>query len=258
MRTPLPVFIGYDPREEDAYEACRLSLLRRSSVPLHIVKLDAKALRYNGLLSRPYHTLPNGQKIDNRDGKPFSTEFSFSRFLVPALCLYQGWALYCDCDFLFTADIGGLLDRHQDERYAVMCVKHEHVPSEATKMDGVAQTTYRRKNWSSLVLWNCAHPKHESVLSRSCVNRMSGSWLHAFSWLKDEDIGELPHEWNWLAGVDQRPVDDIPCAIHFTLGVPSMPGHENAPYAALWRAEFVSGRATYAPLPTERARAYPA
>lgn len=253
--TPLPVFIGYDPREDQAFDVCRLSLARRSSVPLHIVKLDARALRYNGLLSRPYTTLPGGQRIDDRDGKPFSTEFAFSRFLVPALCLYQGWALFCDCDFLFTADIAGLL-AHADERYAALCVKREHVPHEASKMDGVAQQAYPRKNWSSLVLWNCAHRKNERVIGRKSVNTMPGAWLHGFSWLDDADIGELPPTWNWLAGVDAAP-SEPPCGIHFTLGVPSMRGHENAPYADLWRAEIASGRGPCSPLPSERARAFP-
>lgn len=252
--TALQIMIGYDPREDDAYEVCRKSLIRRSSKSLHIVKLERQALEWAGLFNRRSHRLENGQRIDSLDGKPFSTDFSFTRFLVPALALYQGWALFCDCDFLFTADISVLFGM-ADDRYAVMCVKHEHVPTETVKMDGIAQTRYRRKNWSSLVLWNCGHPKNRGVITRDCVNKMPGGWLHAFSWLEDKDIGGLPPSWNWLAGVD--PERQLPCGIHFTLGIPSMPGHENTPYADLWRAERDSRRSLPGPgpLPDERLRA---
>lgn len=248
----LPVYIGYDPREHDAYEVCRASILRRASKPVHIVKLDRQAICHAGFHSRMFQRLENGQRIDVKDGKPFSTDFSFTRFLVPALSLYQGWALFCDGDFLFTADIAGLFGL-ADERYAAMCVKHSHIPSEAVKMDGMAQTKYFRKNWSSLVLYNCGHPANRAV-TRSCVNKMTGQWLHAFSWLRDELIGELPAKWNHLVGVDEAPLS-LPAGLHFTLGVPSMPGYENAPYAELWRAERDSRRAEAKPLPSEIVRA---
>jgi lipopolysaccharide biosynthesis glycosyltransferase len=145
---PLRIVIGYDPSEDDAYQVCRASLLKHASRPLHITKLDRQALQESGFYRREWRG-EAGQFIDLGDLKPFSTEFAFTRFLVPALNLYQGWALFCDCDFLFTDDIAKLFD-YADDKYAVLCVKHDHDPSEQTKMGGIVQSRYHRKNWSSL------------------------------------------------------------------------------------------------------------
>lgn len=236
MSAPLPVdivVIGFDGREAEAFEICRASLLKHASRPLHIVKLDQAALRRAGLYRREWR-LENGQRVDQGDLKPFSTDFAFTRFLVPALMLYQGWALFCDCDFLFTADVAELFDL-ADERYAVRLVQHEHAPREAEKMGGTVQSAYRRKNWSSLVLWHCAHPANRA-LNDHVVNTYPGSWLHAFSWLRDKDIGTLPTRWNWLAGVSE-PLGLLPSGIHFTLGIPGIhEGCEKAPYADRWLA----------------------
>lgn len=235
MSDPLTVVIGYDPQEQAAYEVCRWSLLKHASRPLHIVKLDQDALRIAGMYRREWR-LEGQQKIDLGDLKPFSTAFSFTRFLVPALTLYQGWALYCDCDFLFTADIAELFDL-ADPQYAVRVVQHEHDPIEAEKMGGLVQSAYRRKNWSSLCLFNAAHPMNRA-LTGHVVNEYPGSWLHAFSWLRDQEIGRLPARWNWLAGVND-PIGILPSGIHFTLGVPSIhEGCEDMPYADLWFSEL--------------------
>lgn len=239
MIEPLTIFIGYDEREHDAYEVCRASLLRHASRPLHIVRLDQAALRRAGWYRREWRQ-EGRNRIDLGDLKPFSTDFAFTRFFVPALNLYQGWALFCDCDFLFTADIAQVFDL-ADDKYAVMCVKHDHNPTEATKMGGVAQTRYHRKNWSSLTLWNNAHPEN-ALLTGYVVNQWPGGWLHAFSWLKDDLIGEIPCEWNWLAGVNE-PLATTPAGIHFTLGIPTLPGCGKTPYAGLWRSVLDSQRA---------------
>ena len=233
MSETLPIFIGYDEREADAFDVCRASLLRHASVPLHIVKLDQAALRRAGWYRREWRYV-EGQRVDLGDLKPFSTDFAFTRFMVPALSLYQGWALFCDGDFLFTDDIAKLFAL-ADERYAVMCVKHDHDPAETSKMGGIVQSRYRRKNWSSLVLWNCGHPSNAS-LTGFMVNEFAGQWLHAFNWLKDDEIGALPLEWNWLVGVTSD-LGRMPAGIHFTLGIPTMPGCADMPYAQLWRAE---------------------
>lgn len=233
MTEPLTVVIGYDEREDEAYRVCRSSLLRHSTQPLHIVKLDQQGLKTAGWYRREWRN-QGGQKIDMGDLKPFSTDFTFTRFFVPALSLYQGWVLFCDCDFLFTDDISLVFDL-ADDKYAAMCVKHEHDPKELTKMGGLAQTRYHRKNWSSLVLWNCAHPANRN-LTGYVVNEYPGAWLHAFSWLRDEEIGSLYPRWNWLSGVDE-PMDRTPAGIHFTLGIPTMPKCGRLPYADLWKAE---------------------
>jgi len=175
----VPYYIGYDRSEHAAYEGCRWSMARRSSLPVHSIKLDQRALRYNGL----YRRAPEeNTRIDCFDGKPFSTEFSFTRFLVPALAQYQEWALFSDCDFLWQNDVARLWEM-RDERYAVMVVKHQHRPSEETKMQGQAQQVSPRKNWSSLILWNCAHEANRR-LTVDAVNVEPGSWLHGFGWLR--------------------------------------------------------------------------
>lgn len=240
MIEPLTIFIGYDQNEHDAYEVCRASLLRHASRPLHIVKLDQTALRRAGWYRREWRQ-EGRNRVDQGDGKPFSTDFAFSRFLVPALSLYQGWSLFCDCDFLFTRDIAEVFAL-ADSKYAVMCVKHEHDPTETTKMGGIEQGRYRRKNWSSFTLWNNAHPS-TGMLTGYLVNHFSGAYLHAFTWLQDDEIGALPREWNWLAGVDPSMVGGVPAGVHFTLGVPTIPGCEKTPYAGLWRSVLDSQRA---------------
>jgi len=253
MSEALSVFIGYDQRQDAAYRVCRNSILRRCSRDVHIVKLAQEPLRAAGLYSREWRDV-NGQWIDCTDGKPFSTEFTFTRFLVPLLALRQGWALFCDCDFLFTADLACLFDL-ADDRYAVMVVKHEHKPREKTKMTGAAQTSYRRKNWSSLVLWNCEHAGNRAVTTWG-VNHLAGHFLHAFSWLGEAEIGALPATWNHLSGVGPAWKDeDPPCGIHYTLGTADMPGHEAAPFADLWLAERDSRRGLNGPTMMERARA---
>lgn len=251
MNDILNVFIGYDQREAEAWDVCRHSIARRSSKPVHFVKLDERALRYNGWYDRPWR-MDGATKIDQRDGKPFSTDFAFSRFLVPALSLHQGWAAFCDGDFLFTADLAALFAL-ADPSFAVQVVKHHHVASESSKMDGVAQTNYFRKNWSSLILWNCEHPSNK-FLTTHAVNHEPGQWLHAFGWLRDEEIGELPVTWNWLSGVSE-PIEEVPAGIHYTLGGPWFPNCQDVPYAKLWLNERLSRRGFSGPLPTERLRA---
>lgn len=240
MFSAFPVFVGFDERESRAYDICRESLLRHSSVPLHVVKLDETALRSTGFYGREWRQ--EGQnRVDLGDLRPFSTDFAFTRFFVPSLCLFQGWALYCDCDILFTADIAEVFGLAED-KYAVMCVKHEHNPAEASKMGGVTQGAYRRKNWSSLVLWNCAHQANRA-LTQFAVNGRAGAWLHAFSWLKDNEIGAIPRRWNWLAGVDE-PMGVTPSGIHYTLGIPGIhDGCTDTPMADLWLAAAGEARA---------------
>ena len=223
------VFIGYDPREDEAYRVCARSLHARSSVPLDISPLEQPPHLYR----RTWHENDAGQRIDDLDGKPFSTAFAFSRFLVPALTKHTGWALYCDCDFLFLGDVAALFAL-REERYAVQCVQHDHQPAEALKMDGRAQTRYFRKNWSSLVLWNGGHPAH-AALSVDAVNTNPGAWLHGFRWLSDAQIGALPEAWNWLDGWSSPEVKAK--AVHFTSGGPWMPGHRPGRYTKAWLSE---------------------
>lgn len=236
----IPVWIGADSREEIAYRVCKRSIERRTSTPVYIRPLRQKALRYVGLYTRGSH-LDDGVLVDDIDGKPFSTEFAFTRFLVPALQQYEGWAMFCDCDFLFRRDISDLWDL-RDDRYAAMVVKHRHIPRDDTKMDGARQDKYERKNWSSLVLWNCGHEWNKEHLTVDYVNQTDGGRLHAFSWLYNtEHIGSLPHGWNFLEGrecVECAALEDRDIrAVHYTRGGPWFEGWQNVEYAADWEEE---------------------
>ena len=174
---------------------------------------------------------------DRTDDKPgegaASVEFTYTRILVPYLSDYRGWALFVDCDFLFTRDITELFNM-RDDKYALMCVKHDYIPKAAVKMDGQKQVTYPRKNWSSCVLWNCGHPLN-NILTPEVVSSASGAYLHRFQWLDEYDdiIGSLPLEWNWLEGEYEKP-ETIPAVVHYTNGVPWFEDHKDCDYAKEW------------------------
>lgn len=231
MSAPLKVFIGFDPREQDAYLVARHSLRKRASIQVEVTPLILEHLRWKRLYERP-HEMREGRIWDYISRAPMATEFALTRFLVPHLAGYRGPALFVDCDFLFRADVKRLLDCF-DPTFAVQVVKHEHRPEAETKMDGQIQTGYPRKNWSSCVLWNCGHLAHAGQLER--VNRWSGLWLHQFRWLQDQDVGELPLAWNWLEGINPPMLWTGPAAVHYTRGIPSMPGYEDSAYAGEWR-----------------------
>ena len=226
----LPVYIGWDSREDDAWQVARSSLLKHASCAVHIQPLMERELRFAGLYRRHWEA-KDGHKHDRLDGKPFSTEFSFTRFLVPALCQWRGWALFADCDFLFRADVARLLEC-ADDRYAVMVCKQRYEPKSDVKMDGQSQQRYFRKNWSSFLLFNCAHPSN-LMLSVDAVNREHGSWLHGFGWLPDGQIGSLPPAWNWIEGTSEGE----PLAVHYTQGGPWFRNYRHVKYADEWLAE---------------------
>ena len=230
----IPVYIGWDPREDLAYKVCSSSLRRNSTQPLHVQKISAYDLQWpgqDGIYTRNWYQR-GVQKYDGGDNRPFSTDFSFARFMVPILMQYEGWALFCDCDFLWREDVAKLWCL-RDNRYAAMVVKHDYTPKDAVKMDGQAQQAYPRKNWSSLILWNCGHESNRA-LTRSAVNGEDGSWLHGFRWLRDEEIGSLPETWNWLEGHSTL---ENPAAVHFTRGGPWWADFQSVPYSEEWRRE---------------------
>jgi lipopolysaccharide biosynthesis glycosyltransferase len=221
---PLKIFIGYDSREDIAYQVCVHSLNQRASLPIEIKPIDLSDLRDKGIYNRKNDPLA-------------STEFTYSRFLTPYLTGWNGWALFCDCDVLFLSDIVELF-KLKDNSKAIMCVPHDHKPTEKQKMDGVPQTCYHRKNWSSVVLYNCEHPANR-VLTPDCINSQTGKFLHQFEWLDDNDIGYLPESWNWLEGWSKK-TDTLPHAIHYTRGGPWFKLHHTIEYADLWLREHDS------------------
>jgi len=219
----MKVFVGWDSREDIAYQVCKHSILSKQP-DAEVIPLKQNELRDKGLYWRDVDKLA-------------STEFTFTRFLIPELVHYRGWALFMDCDMILTTDIKELFDQ-ADDKYAVMCVQHDYTPREGLKMDGKQQTVYPRKNWSSVMLVNCGHPSN-AVLHKEVVNdaEISGAYLHRFSWLKDEEIGELDHTWNYLVGVYND--IDVPKLIHYTEGGPWFENYRNCEFHELWKAELM-------------------
>ncbi len=211
------VCIGYDPREAVAFSVLAYSIQARSSQPVSIAPLMLSQIK--GLLTRERHALQ-------------STDFSFSRFLTPYLSGYAGWSLFMDCDMLLLDDIASLWAL-RDERYAVMVVKHDHVPQETTKFLGEPQSKYEKKNWSSVMLFNNAKC---SALTPDFINTASGLALHQFKWLGDDAlIGALPDRWNHLVGYN-APRSDA-AVVHYTLGGPYFAEFADCEYAKEWHHE---------------------
>lgn len=214
----IPIFIGYDPRESVAFDVLAHSIWRRSSVPVSITPLRLDQLP----MTRDRHPLQ-------------STDFSFSRFLVPYLAGYRGWAIFMDCDMLCLDDIADLWAL-RDERYSVMVVKHQHEPTTDRKFLGAVQTRYEKKNWSSLMLFNCATCRR---LMPYYVNEATGLDLHQFKWTNEELIGEIPSRWNVLVGT-QREAN--PGLLHYTEGGPYFEAYRECEYAKEWFDELAHMR----------------
>lgn len=227
----LTCFIGWDSREKTAFDVCKKSIEHNTFSKVKVIPLVHKELRKQGWFTRPWLTNAyDGNWTDMVDGKPFSTEFSHTRFLVPALMKYQGWALFMDSDMVWDSNIKDLFALC-DDKYAVMCVKHNHRPSEESKMDGVPQSQYYRKNWSSFVLWNCGHPANR-FLTPEIISTRPGSELHRFSWLMDHQIGALPTDYNWIQGIS--PATSIPKVIHYTEGGPWWTAYKDVKHSDIW------------------------
>jgi hypothetical protein len=210
---PVRVFIGFDAREAIAFSVLSFSIHRRASVPVSIAPLMLSQLR--GVFGRSRHPLQ-------------STDFAFSRFLVPYLSGFSGWSVFMDCDMLVLDDVARLWAL-RDDRFAVQVVKRE-----AIKFLGQAQTRYPKKNWSSVMLFNNTRCR---ALTPDFVNTATGLELHQFKWLPDESlIGELPPRWNHLVGYDP-PTRDA-SLVHFTLGGPYFDAFRECEFAAEWRAEL--------------------
>lgn len=224
-------FIGYDPRDDLAAKVCVRSMLTHTKANVRVRFLKDHELRRNGVYWRAYEVRPNGQRVDCGDGKPFSTDFSFSRFCVPEIARLIGIkepVLFTDADFMWRADIVDLMEMW-DEKYSVMCVQHNHTPRETTKFDGMEQPKYFRKNWSSLMM---LHPEKTEGLTLYKANNWNGSNLHAMLWAQDKEIGALPPGWNHLVGYDSaNPQAQL---VHFTLGTPDIPGRGNDEHAEEW------------------------
>jgi hypothetical protein len=212
------IFIGYDARQAVLYNVAHHSIVQRSSLPVSITPIKLGHLRH--VFDRPRLSVQ-------------STEFSFSRFLTPYLRNYEGWAIFMDCDVVVRADIAELWAL-RDERYAVQCVKHDHQPTSTVKFLGEQQTRYEKKNWTSVMLMNCARC---TALTPEYVNTASGLDLHQFKWLKsDDEIGALPRDWNFL--VEYYKHDEAAKLVHYTEGGPYYEATRHVDFANDWLAEF--------------------
>jgi lipopolysaccharide biosynthesis glycosyltransferase len=218
------IYIGWDSKQDIAYNVLRHSLLRRSS-GLEIIPLKQYELRDKNIYKRPIDPLS-------------STEFTFTRFLVPFLQQFRNWALFMDCDMLSLIDINQVFNM-ADEKYAVMCAKHDYRPKDKIKMDKKVQNLYPRKNWSSLMLFNCSHASNKKI-TKEVVNNVnvSGQYLHRLSWLKDEEIGTINHEYNWLVNWYEEPKDGKPKILHYTEGGPWLDKYKNGKYSEIWNKEL--------------------
>jgi len=215
----IPVFIGYDPREAIAYHVCSNSIIRHTSTPVSITALALNTIKEY----QETHT----------DG---SNQFIYSRFLVPYLMNYQGWAIFIDGDMILRDNITKLWEL-RDETKAVMVVKHDYKTRMSEKYLGAKNDNYPRKNWSSVILWNCGHPANAAI-TPGFVQSATGAQVHRFTWLTDDLIGELPNEWNWLdIEYEWNPLAKL---VHFTLGTPCF--HEFADqgdFADEWHRERI-------------------
>jgi lipopolysaccharide biosynthesis glycosyltransferase len=211
------IFIGFDRREAVAYSVLAHSLQVRASAPVTIAPVMLSQL--GACFSRERHALQ-------------STEFSFSRFLVPSLSGFEGWSIFMDCDMLACADIADLWAL-RNEHYAVQVVQHDHRPRERSKFLGQPQTAYAKKNWSSMMLLNNSRCR---ALTPEYVNTATGLELHQFKWLDgDHCIGALPQRWNHLVGYD--PPDPDAAIVHYTLGGPWFEDSADSEYTDKWHAE---------------------
>ena len=217
------VWVGYDPLEDAAAKMFAHSIRSRTEMDVKIIPIVRDELLAYDLCNRPID--PNG-----------STQFSITRFMVPTLMHGNGVGIFFDCDMLITRDIKEMFDLF-DPQYAVQVCKHDYVPKSATKMGGMPQTAYPRKNWSATVIYNCDHPSTQA-LTKEIVEKETPKFLHRFTWLKDEEIGGLPLEFNFLCEEMDEPEERLPFNIHHTLGAPIFRERQDVPYADYWRQEF--------------------
>lgn len=218
----LRVFIGYDPVESVAWHTMAHSILARSSRPVAIVPVALENLK--GIYKR------------ERDPKQ-SNEFSFTRFLVPYLAGFQGYAAFFDCDQLLRTDISEIFEIAQKApEKAIHVVQHDYEPKDDVKYLNTVQYRYPRKNWSSVVLWNCGHPANRKLVPEF-VDKATAMELHRFQWLEDEQIGALNVRWNWLVGEYADPPADVKL-VHWTVGGPYFHEYRRADFADEWFAEF--------------------
>ena len=211
------IFVGFDQKESIAYHAFVQSLIDSSSIPLSITPLAENNLN-----------IYNEKHLDG------TNKFTYSRFLVPYSMNFKGWAIYFDGDMVCLSDVKDLI-RNFDTNKAVSVIKHDYKTKNSVKYFGQKNEDYPRKNWSSVIIWNCEHPKNK-ILTPDFIESMNGAFLHRFKWLDNVEIGELDKKWNWLA-VEYPEIKDANL-IHYTLGTPCFEEYKNTSMANYWKKAF--------------------
>ena len=206
------VFIGFDEGEKVSYHILSESIRRQSSVPVSITPL----------------CLSNIPEFKRELQPNQSTEFAFSRFLVPYLSDYKGWSLFLDSDMMFRDDIKNLWDMIDKDK-SIMCCKHDYVPKQNVKFRGAKNEPFPKKNWSSFMLMNNERCK---MLTKEFVETATGLELHQFKWTHEENVGELPLDWNWLVG--EYDYNKNAKNVHWTLGGPYFKDYAKSDYADEW------------------------
>ncbi len=215
------LYVGYDEREAIAYHVFCHSVIKNTSIPVKITPLVLSQL-----------------KEFNETHQDRSNDFIYSRFLTPYLNEFDGWAIFADGDMICQADLKELIGM-ADPNKALLVVKHDYQTKASIKYLGNINENYPRKNWSSVILWNCSHPKHK-ILTPEFVSNQTGKFLHRFSWLDDNDIGELPVEWNWLACEYEKNTEAK--LIHYTLGTPCFKDFRDTDMAEIWYDYYESAK----------------
>ncbi len=217
MIEKINIVIGFDQRESVAFHTFVQSIIEKASIPVNITPLAINSLK--------------DYKETHEDK---SNDFIYSRFLTPYLNNFEGWAIFLDGDMICQTDIKELWDL-RDEKKALLVVKHNYQSKAKKKYLGNINENYPRKNWSSVILWNCSHPKHK-VLTPNFIAEQTGKYLHRFSWLNDDDIGDLPLAWNWLA--IEYPINMEAKLIHYTLGTPCFREYSSTDMAEAWQDAY--------------------
>ncbi|MBC8305188.1 MAG: glycosyltransferase [Pelagibacterales bacterium] len=209
----MKIYIGHDSRFPQATKVCRQSI-KNYNKDLDITFLEKDHLKKFNFYGR-------------EDISGESTEFSFTRFYVPMVCNYNGIAMFCDNDFLWKCDPTEMLKYLGDKTIAV--VKHEDMDIKQTKMDGMVNKSYPRKNWSSLIIYNCSKLRN---LSKEYLDNASASDLHELKWVNDNEIAEIPRSYNHLVGYYKK--HNRIKALHYTLGGPWFDEYKNGELSEEW------------------------
>ncbi len=217
----LKIFIGFDKREATVFHTCVQSIVENTKAPVSIIPLHLDMF--------------SDYKETHKDG---SNAFIYSRFLVPYLSNFKGKALFLDGDMIVNEDLQNLFNLF-DEKFAVQVVKHDYKTKYPIKYLGAKNDDYPKKNWSSVILFNCAHKKNK-ILTPELIERSAGSYLHRFSWLNEKLVGALPSSWNHL--VLEFKEDKQASILHYTIGSPCFSDYRKGPEAKIWNKYYINSQ----------------